>query len=267
MTDRLPTPNLSNMLTSLRAERSEMLAFTSALTDEEWNAPSAAPSWRIADVVSHIAATARNMYTPGGMVVSFAKSLEDANEGPVEKRRIWSRTKVMAEYERTSRRASTLLAVISRSPMRVVRAPLAELGRFPLGLLIGGALVFDHHTHLRHDIAPALGLPAPATDTVRMHSVLTWMTAVLNNQVAQHPVAGLHSRVSLTLTGPGGGEWWIDESGLRTPTTGTVAARITAPALSFPDWGTQRSSWSDHDVTITGDSELACRFLDSVNVI
>ena len=31
-----------------------------------------------------------------------------------------------------------------------------------------GALVFDHHTHLRHDMAPALGRPVPGTDANRM---------------------------------------------------------------------------------------------------
>ncbi|MET3952549.1 hypothetical protein [Arthrobacter sp. UYEF36] len=45
------------------------------------------------------------------------------------------------------------------------------------------------------------------------------------------------------------------------------AARITAPAISFPNWGTQRSSWRDADVEITGDIELASRYLDTVNVI
>ena len=88
-----------------------------------------------------------------------------------------------------------------------------------------------------------------------MHAVLTWMTAVLNNQVARLPWPDSDSRVGLTLTGPGGGEWCIDESGLRAPSAGAVAARITAPAITFPDWGTRRSSWRDHDATIAGDSE------------
>ena len=48
---------------------------------------------------------------------------------------------------------------------------------------------------------------------------------------------------------------------------GVVAARITAPAITFPDWGTRRSSWRDHDVTIAGDRDLAGRLLDSINVI
>lgn len=267
MTDRLPAADLRNMTAALRAERTAMLDFTSSLSDDEWTAPSAAAGWRIADVVAHIGATARNFYTPAGLGSARAPSLEQLNEGPVDRRRGWSRAQVMAEYQRASRRATTLLDVVRRTPAGRLRAPLAELGRYPLGLLIGGALVFDHHTHLRHDMAPALGRPVPPTDADRMRAVLTWMIAVLSNQTAQAPVAGLDARVALTLTGPGGGIWWIDAAGALSPATGAVAAHVTAHALTFPDWGTQRSSWRDSDVTVTGDAELAARFLDTVNVI
>ena len=266
MSKRLPPADLPNMAAALRAERTEMLNFTSTLTDDEWTAPSAAAGWRIADVVAHIGATARSFYTPAGLRTSFAVSLEQANEDPVDRRRDWSRAKVMAEYQRAGRRATRLLDVVRRTPAARVRAPMAELGRYPLGLMIGGALVFDHHTHLRHDMAPALGRPVPATDADRMRAVVTWMIAVLSNQVAKAPVAGLDARVALTLTGPGGGTWWFDEAGGLAPSDGTVAAHITASALAFPDWGTQRSSWRDN-VTVTGDTELAARFLDTVNVI
>jgi hypothetical protein len=146
-------------------------------------------------------------------------------------------------------------------------SPSRNWDGYPIGLMISGALVFDHHTHLRHDMAPALGRPVPATDADRMRAVLTWMTAVLSNQVAHAPVDGLDARIALTLTGPGGGTWWIDEAGVLTPSDGKVAAQITAPTLTFPDWATQRSSWRESDVTVTGDTQLAARFLDAVNVI
>jgi hypothetical protein len=64
-----------------------------------------------------------------------------------------------------------------------------------------------------------------------------------------------------------GGDLVVDEAGGLAPSDGTVAAHMTAPALTFPDWGTQRSSWRDSEVTVTGDTELAARFLDTVNVI
>ncbi|TDO44027.1 hypothetical protein EV643_11750 [Kribbella sp. VKM Ac-2527] len=78
-------------------------------------------------------------------------------------------------------------------------------------------------------MAPALGRGAPPTDADRMRAVLTWMIAVLSNQIAQAPIAGLDARVALTLTGPGGGTWWIDEAGVLTPSDDKVAAHITAP--------------------------------------
>ncbi|MFI5897046.1 maleylpyruvate isomerase N-terminal domain-containing protein [Actinoplanes sp. NPDC051513] len=267
MASRLPAADLRNMVAALRAERTQMLDFTNSLSDDEWAAPSAAKGWRIADIVAHIGATARNFYTPAGFRTVLAPSLEQFNERPVDRRRAWSRAQVMAEYTRTSRRAATLLDVVRRTPATRARVPLAELGRYPLGLMIGGALVFDHHTHLRHDMAPALNRPTPPTDADRMRAVLTWMIAVLNNQITQKPVAGLDARVALTLTGPAGGTWWIDAAGVLTPAGGPVAAHVTAPALSFPDWGTQRSSWRDSDVTVNGDTELAARLLDAVNVI
>ncbi|CAM5353220.1 maleylpyruvate isomerase N-terminal domain-containing protein [Streptomyces coeruleorubidus] len=267
MSNRLPAADLPNMVAALRVERTEMLNFTGSLADDEWTAPSAAAGWRIADVVAHIGATARSFYTPAGLRTIFAASLEQVNEDPVGRRRDRSRADVMAEYRRTSRRATALLDAVRRTPAARVRVRLAELGRYPMGLMIGGALVFDHHTHLRHDMAPALGRPVPPTEADRMRAVLTWMIAVLSNQVAQAPVAGLDARVALTLTGPGGGTWWIDVAGGLAPSSGAVAAHVTAPALTFPDWGTQRSSWRDSDVTVTGDTELAARFLDTVNVI
>ena len=126
MTDRLPAADLPNMLAALRAERAEMLNFASSLTDDEWTAPSAAAGWRIADVVAHIGATAKNFYTPAGVHTMFAASLEQVNHGPVDKRRNWSRAQVMTEYQRTTRRATTLLDVIRRTPATRARVPLAN---------------------------------------------------------------------------------------------------------------------------------------------
>ncbi len=267
MPDRLAPPDLPNLIAALQTERAELLDFTRSLTDEEWIAPSAAAGWRVADVVAHIGATASSLYTPAGMGTIGAASLEKLNENPVDRRRDWSRARVTTEYERATRRAIKLLAFVSRTPVRRLRAPLAELGRFPLGLLIGGALVFDHHTHLRHDIAPALGREAPATDGDRMRAVLTWMIAVLNNQVAKDPVDGLAGGVLLTLTGPGGGTWRIDEHGASDQQDDPAEATVSAPAVTFPRWGTQRTSWRDDEVTVAGNTQLAESFLDNVNII
>ncbi|WP_299565722.1 hypothetical protein [uncultured Mycolicibacterium sp.] len=47
--------------------------------------------------------------------------------------------------------------------------------------------MFDHHTHLHHDIAPVLGKPAPATDPADMAVVVDWMLAVWANQLRAAP--------------------------------------------------------------------------------
>ncbi|MBG6239959.1 uncharacterized protein (TIGR03083 family) [Mycetocola sp. CAN_C7] len=244
-----------------------MLDFANSLTPMQWNAPSRAAGWSIADVVGHIGSTAHNMYSPAGIHAACQPSLEVVNEGPVRGRRGWSRAQVLAEFETATRTAARMLAVVRHTPLRAVPMKLNELGTYPMALLVGGALIFDLHTHRRHDMSPALGKKTPSTDADRMRAVLAWMTAVLNNQTAQSPVSGLDAGLILTLTGPGGGSWWVDTDGLAVPGNRAPAARITAPAITFPDWGTQRSAWRDADVDITGDAELASRYLDAVNVI
>ncbi|MBT2552546.1 maleylpyruvate isomerase family mycothiol-dependent enzyme [Arthrobacter sp. ISL-5] len=267
MANRLPAPDLKNLHAAFRTESTVMLEFANSLTTSQWNAPSKAAGWSIADMVGHIGSTAHNMYSPAGLQAARQPSLEAVNEGPVEVRRAWSRQQVMAEFETATRTSARMLAFVRRTPLRAVPMQLNELGKFPMALLVGGALVFDLHTHLRHDMAPALGLPTPPTDANRMLAVLDWMTAVLSNQTGKSPAPGIDAGLTLTLTGPGGGTWWIDADGLATPGTRTPAARVTAPAITFPDWGTQRSSWRDADVEMTGDTELAARYLDTVNVI
>lgn len=267
MVNRLPAPDLKGLRAALGTERTEMLEFSNALTSAQWNAPSRAEGWSIADVVGHIGATAHSMYTPTGLKAARKPSLEVVNERPVQVRRAWTRQQVMAEFATATNTAARLLAIVRHTPVRTVPMRLNELGRFPIALLMGGALTFDLHTHLRHDMAPALGMPTPPTDGSRMRAVLDWMTAVLSNQTAKSPVTGIDAGLTLTLVGPGGGTWWIDRNGLSAAGSHPPAARITASAITFPDWGTRRSSWRDTDLELEGDSELAERYLDSVNVV
>lgn len=267
MNTRLPAPDLGNVDGALRTEHTVLLDLVISLSTEQWNAPSRAAGWSVADVVGHVGATAHQMYMPAGILASRGPSLETANEGPVEVRRAWTRERVVVELVGATRTASRMLTVVRHTPLRAVPMQLNELGRYPMALLVGGALVFDLHTHVRHDIAPALGLHAPPTDARRMRAVLDWMTAVLSRQTAMSPTPGFDAGLSLTLTGSGGGTWWVDAHGLAEVGSRTPAALVAAAAISFPDWGTQRSSWRDADVEISGDAGLAARYLDTVNVV
>jgi uncharacterized protein (TIGR03083 family) len=253
---------------ALRQERAGVLALCRDLDDAEWQMPSAAPGWRVQDVVAHMGSGCHAFFGgPGALEIMRSKDIEHANDMLVDQRQEWPASRILAEYERWSRRFIGVFGPLSRTPLGRVRMPLAELGRFPLTQFLS-ALVFDTHTHLRHDIAPALGRPAPGTDANRMAVVLEWMLAVLNNQLRAARPVWLDRPVSITLSGDGGGRWVVRPDGSIIPgSCDGATTQIAGLAIDFPGWGTQRVGWRERDVTIGGDTEYGTRFLDAVNVV
>lgn len=252
---------------ALRAERADVLAFCESLGPADWRMDSCAEGWSITDVVAHMATGCHGLFSPQALKLMRGCDIEQLNDELVAAGRGRTSTEVFREYRRWSRVFGSVVPAAVRTPLGRVQAPLAELGRFPARLL-ASAVLFDHHTHLRHDMAPALGRPAPATDANRMAAVLEWMTAVLANQLAAAKPEWLDRPLSLTLAGPGGGSWRVEPSGAVTPGhTEPAAAHITGVALGFPEWGTRRANWRDRDVTITGDVDYAEQFLDAMNIV
>jgi len=252
---------------AFRAERAEVLAFCDSLAPADWRMNSRAEGWSIADVVAHLGAGCHAMFSREALTIMRGEDLEQANDDMVDTRRGRTPAELLREYRRWSGVYGAIVPAVVGTPAGRAQVPIAELGRFPARLLVS-ALVFDHHTHLRHDMAPALGRPAPVTDANRMAAVLEWMTAVLSRQLTRQRPAWLDRPVSLTLSGPGGGSWRIDPSGAVVPGHAEPAvAQITGVALEFPEWGTARANWRDREVTISGDAEYGTRFLDAVNVI
>jgi len=252
---------------ALRRERAELLTFCRGLSDADWQTQSAAAGWRVQDVVAHMGSAYRALFGPAALELMRSTDIERTNDVLVDRRRSWPPSRVVAEYERWSQVMLRLMGPVSRTPLARAPMRLAELGRFRVGQLLC-AIVFDTHTHLRHDIAPALGRTVPDTDANRMAVVLEWMMAVLNNQLRAARPAWLDRPVSITLFGPGGGCWLVCSDGsvqVGTP-TGT-AAQIEGVTTEFPEWGTQRASWRDREVTIGGDADYGARFLDAVNVV
>jgi uncharacterized protein (TIGR03083 family) len=257
----------SDRIAALRRERAELIRFCRDLDDAQWQAPSKAAGWRVQDVVAHLGSGCRSIFTPASLKVLGSNNIERTNDVFVDARRSWAPMQTLTEYERWSRALAAAASAICRTPLGRIRVPLAELGLFPADLLLTGAMTFDTHTHLRHDIAPALGLPTPDTDATRMTTVLEWMFAVLNNQLRMSRPAWVEHSVALTLHGPGGGSWVIDtDPAVQRHTAGT-AAQIVGAAAEFPEWGSKRVDWRDRDVTINGDEDYGTRFLDWMNVI
>lgn len=255
---------------ALRREREDVLAFCRLLGDDEWKAPSNCPGWSVQDVLAHMAAAAHGVFTPWLLKVIRTKDIERSNDADVEVRRDRTPAEILAEYETWSGRLPVLMKTGQLPGLAAVPFPLGDIGRYPLAL-IASALVFDTHTHLRHDLAPALGRPAPPTDEGRMAAVLEWMLAVLA-QMSRAALSFMDRPVLLTLEGPGGGTWAIQPKpgGKIAVTSGPcvgAVAHITGVAEEFPVWGTHRQPWRDHDLKLEGDEGYAARVLDAVTIV
>lgn len=251
---------------ALRRQREEVLRFCGALTAADWATPSAADSWTVHDVVAHLAANGRAIFTPAAIALLRTDDIERTNDELLERYRTMDSAAVLAEFATWSARVGALAGVLERTPVARAPMPLGELGLFPVGLVLTGAFTFDMQTHLHHDIATALGRPAPGSDAERTDVVLAWMLAVLSNQLRAAPEQAPDRPVVLELVGPGGGSWTVCPDGAIAPRSaaGTI---VRAPVEGFGSWATRRSRWRDHDVTVTGDEEAATRFLDRIRVV
>lgn len=252
---------------AFKAERAQVLAFCEQLTPAEWHADSCAEGWRIQDVVAHMGAGVHAMFGPAASKLLLGKDIEKLNDDMVDIRRDRSPEAVLGEYRRWTGVFATVMPPLAATPLGGVGLPLAELGKFPLRLFIS-ALVFDTYTHLRHDMAPAVGRDVNGVDANRLAVAFEWMMAVLGNQLRAARPGWLDRPLTISLTGPGGGLWRVDPSGTVEP-TGLVsgAAVITGLASQFPEWGTRRANWHERDVQITGDAEYGTVFLDAMNIV
>ena len=253
---------------ALKKTRSDMVEYCRALDADQWLLPSKAQGWLVRDVVAHLGASSRVIFTPASIGMLFTRDIEGWNESGVEQRRERPTWEVLDEFETWSQRAITLATTVSATPLAHARMPIGELGAFPMGVMLAGALGFDQYAHLHHDIAPAVGVPAPPPNAAQLDVAIGWMGAVLANQLRKAPMKRVDAPVNLELTGPGGHEWHIDSSGsLAEGFSWSYGAKVSARAGSFVSWGTKRTAWRDADVSITGDCELAERVLDAINVV
>lgn len=253
---------------ALEAERASVLQLCAGLTEAQWRCDSRAEGWRVHDVIAHLGASCHALFTPAALTLVRTQDIESANDSLVDPRRHWPSERVLEEYRKWSARVVRLARLATRTPIGGIRAPLGELGTFRLDHMLTAALVFDSHTHLHHDIAPSLGLPAPDTDANRMATVIEWMLAVLANQLRAAPPTWLPAPIALTLTGPGGGSWHIHHDGSITDTGAhSPIAVIEGPAIAFPGWGTRRTEWRACDVHVSGDTDFAARLLDDIDIV
>lgn len=259
-------------LAALRVERQAALAFFRDLHETEWDSSSRAAGWRVRDVVAHLGAGCRGTRIPEAVKwLGTDDGLESFNNMHVDARRQWPVKRVVREFDWRSGRLlkSPWLSqtYLNAWPIFFGAAGMHERR------LVRSVLLFEWHTHLRHDIAPALGRPIPPTDWDRMIRVIEWMMIKL--AATTTTLRRSDGAVLLELEGPGGYTWTLvpQDNGRLLVQSGTIpfgppiAASVTGRSIDFPAWATGRTNWRDQDQTIEGDHDYAVRFLDAISVI
>jgi uncharacterized protein (TIGR03083 family) len=260
-------------LGTLAAEQAAVLRFCRTLSAEEWVAPSGCAGWTVRDVVAHMGAGYHGPFQPNWIRrVAMATEAEQIGEQDVSARRTWTAPAVVTEFAVWGRRFLRVQRALGRVPRLSwsVGVPLADLGTYPIGSFVS-AFVFDHHTHLRHDIAPVIGRkPTPPTPET-MAVAVEWMLAGLE-QMCRPQMAWLDRPLALSLLGPGGGSWTVMPVGggrlhISEGASPRSVSTITGQADEFPLWGTRRRPWQACDITISDDTDYATRFLDALNIV
>jgi hypothetical protein len=244
-----------------------------SLSLQEWRTPSAATGWSVLDVVAHMSSGLHDMFGTLMLQVARSTDIEAMNEQAVGRRRDWAPEAVAAEYRRWAPRARIALRATQFPVLSRIRVPMAELGGFPMWSL-ASAVVFDTHTHLRHDIAPVISRPVPPAEPVVLSATVEWMMLVAANMGTAAVPMTEGRAVRFSFTGPGAGEWLLRRDGRKhgklsaAPWDGTPShVTISTAAADFPVWGTHRRPWRDYPIDIHGDTALGVAVLDTLRVV
>jgi uncharacterized protein (TIGR03083 family) len=256
-------------IAALNVEVARAKEIFASLTPAEWDAASGCDGWRVQDVVQHMAATFQKIAAPDTVDGGDSGQTETSAEVPVQQRKDWTPTEVIAAYEEWAGKGVAALAALQEAPMADTVVPLSDLGEHPLHIL-ANAIVFDHYCHLRHDIGAAVDRAAQLPrDAAALSATVEWMFAGLPQMCAAELDAGPNQVVNLVFDGPAADTFCISPG----PDGWTVANHrdddapvIRTTAHDFVSWGTKRTDWRG---TSTGDvgNERVAAVLDAINII
>jgi uncharacterized protein (TIGR03083 family) len=231
---------------ALEADREALLGICAGLGDADWTANSGCEGWSVQDVIAHMGALFWVVVDPTRLPDTTNLLTERAQDVYVGARRSWNATQVAADYEMVSTQAIERLAGLEGQDFEL---PLGDLGTYPAAVL-PNAFSFDHYTHIRADLfsprGPLTGEPPPA-DELRLAPAVDWIEAALPQQNAER-LASLGGTVEVVLNGPGGGVIHLG--------SGDPGAEIHSSTPSLVRWITQRATWEDEGVEISGDKRM-----------
>src|SRR5215469_439266 len=227
---------------TVRADGAVLLDIGAGLTEQQWQAPSGCPGWRVQDVVTHMANLFWMLVDPAKLPPADGIPTEQAQEAAVQSRRGMSGAEALADYKEA---AGPALEQLARLETLDIEVPLGDLGTYPAALL-PTAYSFDHYTHIRADLfgprGPLRGSPPPS-GSERLTPVLDWIEAALPQQ---NKAAAQTCSLQLEVTGAGARSISFG--------SGQPTATVRSDAPSFVRWVTQRGNWAELGVRATGDA-------------
>jgi uncharacterized protein (TIGR03084 family) len=218
-----------NVLDDLIAEQDRLEAILSGLDDEEWNSPSGAPGWTIADVVLHLAQSEEAVVLTTSQTVGAGtwrpgESVDDQVEQMVRAQR--DAAPVIFARWRAARRASVAALAAADPEVRFgwAAAPLKPS-------TLATTRLAEHWAH-GLDITDPLGIPYPDTDRLRHIAWLGHATLPYAFAVAGQEPHDVHCE----LIAPDGSTWRYGPEGAESTISGPAGAfcRVGARRLS-PD--------------------------------
>ena len=219
-----------DVLGDLAAEYAALTAVLAGLDEKQWQVPSGADGWSVADVVLHLAQTNEMVVaTCAGQSSGLDKSIsvDEAVDRLVEA----ERAEGPAVFRRwTQSLESSLAALRGADPNS--HYPWADWPLRPIALAT--TRIAEHWAH-GLDIATPLGIPFPDTDRLRhvawlAHRTLPYGLALRDRSAVP---------VRCELLGPNGDLWLFGPADAATVITGSAGAfcRVAAKRLAAADAG------------------------------
>jgi Mycothiol maleylpyruvate isomerase N-terminal domain len=148
-----------NRVQALRTQRQLVLDYGAGLSDDDWSTPSQAAGWRVRDVIAHMGATCRGLFSRLAITLLFSDDTEQTNEELLAPRRAWPAHRVLDEFARWSMAFIAAASAAGQPLLGSTPLRVGSLGRYPLQKL-ASMLVFDWHTpHLRSRTGTQQGRP------------------------------------------------------------------------------------------------------------
>jgi uncharacterized protein (TIGR03084 family) len=222
-------------------EQDRLEAILDGLDDEDWQAPSGAPGWTVADVVLHLAQTEEAVVAsaaPSGGAQDAGRwrtdteTLDEAMDRMVRTERI--RPVVIFDRWRVARRAAleSLRHADPGRPLAWAEAPLKPT-------TLATTRLAEHWAH-GLDITVPLGIPFPDTDRLRHVAWLGHASLPYAFRFAGEEPQAVHCE----LVGPDGSTWRYGPA--------DAPSAITGPAGAFCRVGARRLAPDDSGLATSG---------------